>query len=169
METKVTSPATKGLIISLILVVLGLVIIYAGQSENRVLGFIPLCIFIAGVIWGCINYSNQMGNNVTFGNVFGHGFKITATVIAIMAVYTLLLFLVIKPELKEMALDKARESMSKRDMSDSDIENAISMTKRLFLPFAVGGIILMYGIIGCIAALIGGGVAKKNPNYTPIQ
>lgn len=169
METKVTSPATKGLILSLILVVIGLVVVYTGQSQNRALAFIPLCIFIAGIIWGCVNYSNQMGNNVTFGNVFGHGFKITATVIVIMAIYTALLFTVIKPELKDLALDQTRENLAGKNMSDSDIENAVSMTKRLFLPFAIGGVILMYGIVGCIAALIGGGVAKKNPNYTPIQ
>jgi NADH:ubiquinone oxidoreductase subunit 6 (subunit J) len=167
METKVTSPAIKGLIIGLVLTVLGLITVYTSQTENTAMGILPMVIFIGGIIWGCINYANQMDRNVTFGNVFGHGFKITAAVIVIMVIYTLLLFLVLKPELKDMALEKTRESMEKQNRSQDEIETAISMTKRLFMPFAVGGIILIYGIVGCIAALIGGAVAKKNPQPNP--
>jgi hypothetical protein len=163
MEKKVTSPAVKGIIISLILIVLGLVTIYANQTENTALSIVPIAIFIGGIIWGCISYSKEMNNDVTFGNVFGHGFKITATIIVIMAVYTALLFTVIKPELKDMALEKARTSMEKRNSSDAEIENALAMTKRLFLPFAIGGLILAYGIGGCVVSLIGAAVAKKNP------
>jgi hypothetical protein len=169
METKVTAPSTKGVILSLVLIVIGLAVIYAGQMENRLLGIIPFAVFIGGIIWGCVNFAQQMNGNVSFGNVFGHGFKITATVIVIMAVYTALLFTVIKPELKDMALDQARERLTAKNMSDSDIDNALGMTKRLFLPFAIGGMILMYGVVGCVSSLIGGAVAKKNPNYTPIQ
>jgi hypothetical protein len=169
METKVTPPATKGLIISLVLIVIGLATVFTGNTQNKAFGFVTMGLFMAAVIWGCINYANQMSGNVTFGNTFSHGFKITATVIVIMAVYTALLFLVIKPELKDIALDQARDNMSQKNMSEGDIDNAVNMTKKLFLPFAIGGVILMYGILGCVAALIGGGVAKKNPNYTPIQ
>ncbi len=170
METKVTSPAIKGIIISLILIVFSLVTIYTNQMENQALGLIPILIFAAGIIWGCINYANQMNHNVTFGNVFGHGFKITAAVVALMTIYTLLLFLVIRPELQEFSLDKARESMEKNDnMSESDIENGVAMTKKLLMPIMIGTIILMYGIGGCIAALIGAAVAKKNPNQTPFN
>lgn len=139
--------------------------------ENQALGFIPIVIFIAGIIWGCINYAKQMEGNVTFGNAFGHGFKITATVVVLMTIYTLLLFLVIRPELQEYSLEKAREAMEKQNnnMSESDIDNAVAMTKKLMMPIMIGSIILMYGIGGCIASLIGAAVAKKNPNQTPFN
>jgi hypothetical protein len=170
METKVTSPAIKGIIISLILIVFSLVTIYTDQMENQALGLIPIAIFCAGIIWGCINYANQMDHNVTFGNAFGHGFKITATVVVLMTVYTLLLFLVIRPELQEYSLEKARESMEKNNnMSESDVENGLAMTKKLMMPMMIGFIILMYGIGGLIASLIGAAVAKKNPNQTPFN
>jgi len=170
METKITSPAIKGIIISLILIVFSLVTIYANQMENQALGVIPIAIFVAGIIWGCINYSNQMNHNITFGNAFGHGFKITATVVVLMTIYTLLLFLVIRPELQEYSLEKARESMEKNNnMSESDIENAMGMTKKMMMPMMIGVIILMYGIGGLIASLIGAAVAKKNPNQTPFN
>jgi hypothetical protein len=169
METKVTTPAIKGLILSLVLIVVSLVTIYANQMENKPLGFLPILVLAAGVIWGCITYSNQMNHNVTFGNVFGHGFKITATVIVIMVVYSLLLFLVIKPDMQEISIAKARETLEGRNMSESDIDNALAITKKMFIPFAIGGIVIMDGLIGCIASLIGAGVAKKNPNPTPFQ
>jgi hypothetical protein len=170
METKVTSPAIKGIILSLILIVFSLVTIYTNQMENKALGFVPILIFAAGIIWGCINYANQMNNNVTFGNVFGHGFKITAAVVALMTIYTLLLFLLIRPELQEYSLEKAREAMEKnQNMSEGDMDNALAMTKRLMMPMMIGVIILMYGIGGCIASLIGAAVAKKNPNQTPFN
>lgn len=170
METKVTTPAIKGAIISLILIVFSLVTIYTGQMENQALGFIPIVIFAAGIIWGCINYAKQMDGNVTFGNAFGHGFKITATVVVLMTVYTLLLFLVIRPELQEYSIDKAREAMEKNDnLSETDMDNALAMTKKLMMPIMIGSIILMYGIGGCIASLIGAAVAKKNPNPTPFN
>ena len=86
-----------------------------------------------------------------------------------MAVYTLLLFLVIRPELRDISIEKAREAMEKRGSDEAQIEQAMSMTKKMFLPFAVIGVILVYGIGGTIIALIGSAVAKKNPNYTPIQ
>ena len=37
------------------------------------------------------------------------------------------------------------------------------MTKKFFLPFALGGAILGTGFLGAIASLIGAAVAKKNP------
>lgn len=170
METKPTSAAIKGVILSLVLIVFSLVTIYTDQMQNRALGIIPIVILLGGVIWGCVTYSKQMDHNVTFGNIFAHGFKMTAAVIAIMAIYTLLLFLVINPGLKEVSLEQARAEMEKQaNLSESDRENAIQMTERLFLPITIGSIIVIYGLVGCIAALIGGAVSKKNPNPTPFN
>lgn len=166
METKVTPAAIKGLILGLVLVAFGLVTVYTNQMENQALGFIPMVICIAGIIWACINYSNQMNNNVTFGNVFVHGFKVVAAITAIMALYTILLFMVIKPELVEISLQKAREGMEKKGTSEGDIENSLRIVRKMFIPFAVIGVVLIYGIGGTIVALIGGAVAKKNPQPT---
>ena len=167
MEEKVTTAAIKGLIISLIMIVFSLVTIYAEQTENKALGFVPIAVLLAGVIWGCIVFARQKDHNVTFGNVFAHGFKTTAAVIALMAVYMLLLFLVIKPELKDLALEQSRQALEKQNMSEADIQNALDVTNKIFLPAAIGGAMVTYALIGCIASLIGAGVAKKNPNPTP--
>jgi hypothetical protein len=48
-------------------------------------------------------------------------------------------------------------------MTDEMIDQAITMTKKLFLPFAIAGAIFGTGFLGAIGSLIGAAVAKKNP------
>jgi hypothetical protein len=37
------------------------------------------------------------------------------------------------------------------------------MTRKYFVPIAMGAIVLMFGLLGCIASLVGAAAAKKNP------
>jgi hypothetical protein len=164
MEKKVTSPAVKGLIISMVLIVVGLVIYFTDQMGNKALGWVQYLLFMGGIVWACISYAKDMNANVTFGNVFAHGFKTTALVIAVMAVYTLLATKVLFPEMVDKGIDQARAQMeSQGKLSDSDIDNALSMTRKYFVPIAMGAIVLMFGLLGCIASLVGAAAAKKNP------
>lgn len=170
MEQKLTPPWTKGLIISLILIVYGLILYFTGQSQNKALGWIQMAILIAGLIYTCIHFARQKEGNVTFGNVFAHGFKTTAAVIVIMVIYTVISLKFLFPDMIDMGMAQARAEMEKKgNLSESDIENGLQMVKKFFLPFAIGGIVFGFGILGAIGSLIGAGVAKKNPNYNPIE
>lgn len=168
MEPKVTTPVVKGLIISLILIVFSLGIYFAGQEGNKGLGSIQYLVFLAGIIWGCITYSNQLSHNVTFGNVFAHGFKITAVVTVIMIVYTVISIKLLFPEMTDKILEQSRSEMEKKNMSEDQIETAMNLTRKFFLPFAIGGMLFVFMIVGLISSLIGAAVAKKNPQ-TPFQ
>jgi hypothetical protein len=129
------------------------------------LSYVNYAIFLGGLIYGAVLYSNQNNHNVTFGNVFAHGFKTTAVVIVIMSVYTILSLKVLFPDMLEKILEISRKKMAENPkMTDEMIEQAISMTKKYFVPFALGGTIIGTGILGAIGAAIGAGVAKKNPN-----
>ncbi len=170
MEQKLTAPWMKGLIISLILIVYGLVLYFTDQYQNKSLSWIQFVIIIGCLVYACINFAKQSNGNVTFGNVFAHGFKTTATVIVIMVIYTVISTKFLFPEMTEKIMDQARADMEKKgDLTDEQITQGIEMGKKFFLPFAIGGIILMFGIIGAIGSLIGAGVAKKNPNYNPLE
>jgi NADH:ubiquinone oxidoreductase subunit 6 (subunit J) len=163
MEKTVTTPVIKGLIISLIIIVFGVAIYFAGQSMNQGLGSLQYLLLIGGVIWACISYAKQMNGNVTFGNVFAHGFKTTSVVTVITIIYTVIALKFLFPDMMDMALDKTREELAKGNMSEEQSEAAIEMTTKFFLPFAIGGILIVFLIVGCIASLIGAAVAKKNP------
>ncbi|MDB5191355.1 MAG: hypothetical protein JWQ96_918 [Segetibacter sp.] len=169
MESKVTTSVVKGLIISLILIVLSLIITLTGLETNKGLGSIPLILFIAGIIWGCISYAKQMNGNVSFGNVFAHGFKITAAVTVIMIIFTAISLSFINPETKNIALEEARKSLEAQKMNDDQIEQALSISREYFLPMAIGGILLTYLVVGLISSLIGAAVAKKNPSGPFVQ
>jgi drug/metabolite transporter (DMT)-like permease len=162
-EQKPISPVMKGVIISLLLIVLSMTAYFTGQetaSWNRWLGNI---IIFAGILWACISYGKQLNNNVTFGNVFAHGFKVSAIVTIFLILFSIIFFLLL-PEVKEKALEAARAEMEKGGkMSEEQIEQAVAMANKFFFVFTIGGLMFIYMIIGTIASLIGAAVTKKDP------
>ena len=102
--------------------------------------------------------------------MFSHGFKTTAVFTIILVVYTALAFTVIFPELKDKMLEVTRAQMEKDGkLSSAEIDRALSMSSKFFLPFAIAGLLIFSLILGAIGSLIGAAVAKKNPNPTPFQ
>lgn len=168
MEQKVTSSATKGLIISLLLIIYSLVLQFLDLSRNKSLGSIGLLILAGGIIWSTMIQSKQLDGNVTFGNLFAHGFKVTATVTAIVVVFSVISLKFIFPEQADIALREARMDMESQNLSDDQIDQALSITKKFFIPFAIGGIVFIYLVVGVVGSLIGASIAKKNPR-TPFD
>lgn len=165
MENQVTTHIVKGVILSAISIVFAIVVYVFNLYEMSILSYINYAVFLGGLIYGAILYSNQNNNNVTFGNVFAHGFKTTAVVIVITSIYTILSVKVLFPEMLDKILEISRKKMAENPkMTDEMIEQAMSMTKKFFVPFALGGTIIGTGILGAIGSAIGAAVAKKNPN-----
>ena len=163
MEQKPISPLLKGVIISLLLITVSLVAYFTGQDTASWNRWLCNLLLLGGIIWSCISYGKQLNNNVTFGNVFAHGFKVSSIVTLISILFTLIFFLVF-PEIKEKALDLARIEMEKSgNMSDEQIEQGIGLTRKFFYVFTIGVLIFAYMIVGTIASLIGAAVTKKQP------
>ena len=167
MEKKITSPAVKGVIISLVLIVFSLIIQFLNLTKNKGFSSVQFIILIGGLIWSAISFSKQMEGNVTFGGLFTHAFKTAAAVTAIMVVYTIISIKFISPEIIDMALQEARSGMEGKNLSDDQIDQALSFTRKFFVPLAVGGALLSFLLMGVIGALIGAAVAKKNPQQGP--
>jgi hypothetical protein len=165
MENQVTTHIVKGLILSVISIAFSIVVYVFNLYDMSALSFVNYAIFIGGLVYGAVLYSNQNGHNVTFGNLFAHGFKTTAVVIVITSVYTILAFKVLFPDMLEKVLDLSKKKMLENPkMTDEMVEQAMSMTRKFFIPFALGGAVIGTGILGAIGSLIGAAVAKKNPN-----
>ncbi len=170
METKVVQPWMKGLIISLITITYSIALYLTGQWQNKALGYISYAVIMGGIIWSCIDYAKQMNGDVTYGNVFAHGFKITATLIVITVIYTVLAVKVIFPEMTDKILEVTAKELEKNpQLSDADQKKALEFTGKFMMPFMIGATILGYGIFGAISSAIGAGVAKKNPQATPFD
>jgi hypothetical protein len=167
MDQNVTTTTTKGIVISLILIVLGLIIYFLDMSANSSVRYINFAVLIIGIIWSINNYGKQIDHNATFGNYFAHGFKITALVTAIMIIYVII-FIYLFPDVKEKGMEAARKSMQQRgNLSPEQINQSMEFTKKFFMVFIIAGTLLGYLIFGAIAALVGAAVTKKNPR--PIE
>src|SRR3954468_3136923 len=164
METTVTNPPVKGLVISLLIIVFSMVLYFTGQTTNQALSYLQYVILIGGIIWSCTSYAKQLNGNVTYGNVFAHGFKTTAVVIVLVTLYTILAIKVLFPEMLNVIIEQAKENMRKQpNVTDEQIDRGVDFMKNNFMTFAIAGIILLFGIVGLISSLIGAAVAKKNP------
>ena len=164
MEKRVMTHVQKGLLVSLILIVIGIAGYFTKLFEQSWFSWASNGILCIAVIWGCITYANQMNGQVTFGNVFTHGFKMSVVVALILIVWVLLAMTVLFPEMKDKTLEMARQRMEERgNLSDSQIEQGVEFTKKFFIPFAIGGTLLGTLIFGTVASLLGAAVAKKKP------
>ncbi len=169
MEQKVTTSVMKGVILALVLIALSLVFYFTDLYKQKWTGWLQYAIFGGGIIWACINYAQQKEGNVTFGNTFAHGFKTSAATTSIIIIYTFVSFKFIMPEVIDYALEEARKGMvEKQNLTTEQMEQALSMTKKFFVPFAIGAVIIAYLFFGAIFSLIGAAIAKKNPNYNPL-
>lgn len=164
METKVTTPQVKGFIIALILIIYGIIIYFVDGMKHPELSYIQYALFIAGIIWACVSYSNQLHANVTFGNLFAHGFKTTAVVTVITLIYSVIALKFLFPDMVDKSIEVTRQKMeADGKASDSQIDQTLTMMKDHFVLFAVLGIIFGFAIFGAVSSLIGAAVAKKNP------
>ena len=163
MDKQITSHIVKGAILGGISLLFSIIIYVFNLYTTQWLSWISYAILIGGIIYGNILFANQNDNNVSFGNIFAHGFKTTAVVIVISVLYTVL-SLFIFPDMVDKIIEISRTAMAKNpQMTDEMIDQAITSTKKLFLPFAIAGAIFGTGFLGAIGSLIGAAVAKKNP------
>jgi len=163
MEKKVVGHVLKGIIISLVLIVLDLVAGFAGFRTATWFRWIPLIILAIALIWACISYGTQMDHNVSFGSTFAHGFKTSVVIACITVIFAIISLTLIFPETKEIALEQARKQMEEQGRRDQDIEQGMEIVRKGFLTFAILGVVVYTLLVGAIASLIGAAVTKKNP------
>ena len=167
-ENKIMSPQIKGLLIALIVIILGIAGYFTGLGFSTWFNWVVNAVMFAAIIIACVHFANQKQGYVTFGNVFLHGFKITAVVAIIVLVYTLLAFTVLFPDMKEKIFEMQQAQMEKSGLDDDKLEQAMTMMKKYFMIFLVLGVIFGTLIWGSIASLVGAAVAKKK-KFNPLD
>ena len=160
-ENKIMSPQIKGILISLIIIIIGIAGYFTDLAFSSWYSWAVNGLLVLAIIFACIHYANQKDGYVTFGNVFGHGFKVTAVVTVILLIYTLLAMTVLFPDMKQRIFDMQQAQMEEKNLPDDQIETAMNMMKKYFMLFLVLGVIVGNLIFGCIGSLIGAAVAKK--------
>src|SRR6185295_13548414 len=131
MENKVMSHIPKGLMVGLFLRILCIVGFYAGLAEKSWFSWISNILMFGSIIWGCIYYAQQLDGRVTFGNIFAHGFKMSVVITLMLVVYSAIAMTVLFPEMKDRALEIARQKMEEGGkMSEDQINQGVEMTKK---------------------------------------
>lgn len=166
MEQKVTTHIVKGLIIALILIVVSVIGHVTNLAFENWYNWIGTVIFFGGVVWSVNVYGKQMNNNVTFGNLFAHGFKTTAVITCIVFVFTVLTIYVLFPDFVDQMIQKQIDEARKaNNLSDEQVEQGMAMAKKIGSIGVLAGSIIGSLIVGALGALIGAATTKKNPNY----
>ena len=167
-ENKIMSPQIKGILISLIIIIIGIAGYFTDLAFSSWYSWAVNGLLVLAIIFACVHYANQKDGYVTFGNVFGHGFKVTAVVTVILLIYTLLAMTVLFPDMKQRIFDMQQAQMEEKNLPDDQIETAMNMMKKYFMLFLVLGVIVGNLIFGCIGSLIGAAAAKKR-NINPMD
>ena len=153
-----------GIIVAAIQIIFSLIMQFTGLQQNRGMGILAWCLLVISLVIFVNMYGNANNNQLSFGNLFGYGFKATAIAMLLVIAFTILLF-VAMPELKEKIFEAARRGMEEQNkMSDEQIEKGMDFMKKFFYPFMIGGILLSYAILGAIGSLIGAAITKKRPH-----
>ena len=159
---------TYGFVTALVIIVVSVVLYVAGLAFKPGMQYITYLPFLIGVILNGVAFSNANNNYVTFGNVFSSCFKACAIITLVILVWSFI-SLAIFPEMKDKAMEMAREKMAKNpNMTDEQIDMAINMTKKYFTLFMVMGVVFGYMIFGAIFSLIGAAIAKKKGPAAPV-
>ncbi len=154
---------SKGVLLSLILIVISLIGGFSHLEFESWYKWISTIVMTIAIIIFCIQFGKNQTDGVSFGKVFGYGFKIALVVSLIVAIYAIISILFIFPEFTDRALQNARAAMeAKGNLTEDQIDQGMAITKKFMQPvplmiFAFLGTLFF----GTIAALLGGAFTKK--------
>jgi hypothetical protein len=163
MKKKSSDYLAKGLMLALVLIVVDLIGGFAHLRFESWFKWLSTIISAVAIIVFCIQFGKQQTDAVTFGKVFGYGFRISLVVSAIMVIYSLLSFYVIFPELVDQILTKTRTDLQAAGkLTDDQIDTSISMTKKFLQPVPLAIFVFLASLFfDTIASLLGAACTKK--------
>lgn len=160
---KPISHIKAGVLIVVALAIFGIITYFAGIEHTGIISFIPPIMIVAGLIFFITIYGNSNHNQVTFGHLFGYGFKTTSFLTLILILLTVILILFF-PEFKEKDFEATRRSMEeKRSFTEDEIVERLTIARKMFWVVTIGRILLFCAIVGAIGSVIGAAITKKKP------
>lgn len=160
MENKQTHIA-YGLVSGILMVIVGVIIYLTGKAFVMGMQYVAYIPLLGGIIMNGIAYSKANDGYVTFGNVFGSCFKMSM-IVGILMVGWSLLSVFLFPEMKDKAIEMARQQMAKNPkMTDEIMDMSLNYTRKYWNVILVAGSIFGALFYGAIFSLIAGAVATK--------
>jgi len=162
MEEKQKSIAANALQFGLFaggaMIVYFLVLYIFNQHLNRNLSSLGFIFLIAAMAYGTFQYRQQYMNNfMSYGKAVTSCFLIGVFAIALSSVFNFIFYNYIDPGVVQQMLDMAREKMLEKapNMSDQQMETALSMQAKFMSPVALTFFGLFFGaIISLLVSLL---------------
>jgi hypothetical protein len=162
-ETKTVTPLVAGVITAALMIVYSTALYFLDLMKYSWLSWLGYIIMIVLLIVFINLHGKARKNEISFGGLFGYGFKTTAIIAIILPIFSFIFFLLF-PEIKEKIFETMRLGMEEQGKAtDEQIEQTISMMRKSFTLFFIVFPIIFYFIVGAIGSLIGAAVTKKKP------
>ncbi|GAC1431162.1 MAG: hypothetical protein NVSMB7_07330 [Chitinophagaceae bacterium] len=164
MEKKITSRITKGVIIVCIMIILDIILQVTYKQVPDSTRYLPrLVITFAGILAACLVYSKQSGSNLAFGDIFSHGFRTTAVVAFLMALYTFIAVTWIYPAPAPADMEAAVKAIEQQGnaLHEEAKQLAAKAAANRWIVYVSLSIFVSL-IPGLLGSLAGAAVTKKN-------
>ncbi len=160
MENKVPKwkmSLNYGLIVGGILIIFNLVIyLFDALSRESYLNLFNYAILLGGIIWGAKTYRDIYNEGYsTYSEAFGSGFLVGLFSTILLSIFWYILYKLDPALIENIILQTEEQMYESSELSDSEIEQAISMTRRFTTPFIIAITSLIWTtIINLVLSLI---------------
>lgn len=127
---------TYGAMLGMAGVIVYLVFYFLGADpSSKIPGYIGYLISIVTIAYGIKNYRDEeSGGFISYGRSLGTGVLIGLFGAIITAIFTVLMFTVIDPDLAQRMLEIGQQKMAEKGMSEEQMEMAMTYSKKFMSP-----------------------------------
>lgn len=154
-----------GLILGAASIAYTLVLYMADLVGNKPAGYAAIIITIVVLYLGIKAYRDQaLGGSISYGQTLGAGVLISLFGTIVSMIFMIILYTVIDPSLIDKGLQESADQMMQRGMDDSQIEQALSIARKMFIPMMIIFGTLFSVFFGFLVSLVLGAFLKKEVN-----
>lgn len=163
------------IIYALVNIGISLVFYILDIAQSGWLSALPSLVLTATVLYFGLNSrrNDTLGGYMSYGQGLGTGMLIVLAGSAIASLYQFVFLTFIDPEFVEKALELAKEEMLKKDMPEEQMEQALSISRKMMKPWLMSLMAFVGSIFfGLIINLVLAAITKKeDPNrfYSNLQ
>lgn len=152
-----------GIYLALVSIIYSILLQIMGLAANQTLGYVGLIFLIVALILAHKEFKDS-NEFMSYGQALGISMIIVSINAVISAIFTYLYLKFVDDSMIGMIRDKAMETMEKRGMSDTQIDQALQIQSKFMTPEWI----LIWGILGgiffgFIISLIISAITKKSP------
>lgn len=168
MEQKTTSiwksSITSGIYVGIALILLSVVYYVTGNTFAKSAQWVSYAVMLVGIVLAQLGYRKSLGGFMTYGQGLGIGVLTMLFASLLSGIYTILLYEVIDPSLKEQLRLFTEEQMLKRGLPEEQLNAAVDVATKMQSPVMMFVMSLFGGtLVGLIMSLITSIFIKKNP------